>query len=160
MSLEIVLMLVAIQFYMRIETVKISPGTVAALTKLGQLAYIAFGAYLLISMSNFNYFRKRNGIPGILLTVYILKTTSLAVRCIALMSVLGIKTPSSKKSDKSPQEKTMIETVSQAGAEIVTMGTDAVENLRRKFSRQVSVSEIGKKEQASTQDLEAGANSK
>lgn len=92
---------------MRSEAYKISPDTVAALKRLGLLAIIAFGSYAILSVSNLQVIRHNLCSPWTFFFMIILRSASVAIRCIALMFVLGLKTQDRRLDSKNETSSTL-----------------------------------------------------
>jgi len=83
----------AVKFLRRRETVKISQNTYQALTRLGQVAVIAFVAYFAVAATNLDIVVAQFVTPGALAAGCILRMLSASVRGIALLTVLGVRVP-------------------------------------------------------------------
>jgi len=83
----------AVKFLRRRETVKISQSTYQALTRLGQVAIIAFVAYFAVAATNLDVVAAALVTPGALAAGCILRMVSASIRGIALLTVLGVRVP-------------------------------------------------------------------
>jgi hypothetical protein len=83
----------AVKFLRRRETVKISKNTYQALTRLGQVAIIAFVAYFAVAATNLDVVTRAMVTPGALATGIILRMLSASIRGLTLLTVLGVRTP-------------------------------------------------------------------
>jgi len=83
----------AVKFLRRRETVKISLNTYKALTRLGQVAVIAFVAYFAVAATNLDVVVSAMTTPVALAAGCILRMLSASIRGMALLTVLGVQVP-------------------------------------------------------------------
>ena len=118
----------AVKFMRRRETVKISPQTYQALTRLGQVAIVAFICYFAVAATNLNAVTSSLLKPGPLVTIIILRMVSASVRGLALLTVLGVRSP--KKATAVGSSGLFSQTSSSIGT-TSTLGKESIPSARK-----------------------------
>jgi len=78
-------------FVRRKEAGKISKDTVSALTRLAQVAVIAFVGYFAVALTNLNSILQANNNPSGLVALTLIRLSSASVRALAILTVMGIR---------------------------------------------------------------------
>ena len=82
----------AANFFMRRrQATRISPNTVSALTRLAQVAVIAFVGYFAVAMTNLNFIVQANAKPLGLAALNLIRLFSASVRGLAILTVMGVR---------------------------------------------------------------------
>ncbi|KAI9227226.1 MAG: hypothetical protein DHS80DRAFT_24436 [Piptocephalis tieghemiana] len=84
----------AFQFFRRRDSVRISPDTVRALTRLAILALFAFGTFLILSLCNVASYTGLLRSPSEVSAYTIVVNLALALRGLCMLQILGIRLPS------------------------------------------------------------------
>jgi len=105
----------ALNFYTKRRGVgSISPSTVQALQKLGQLAVIAFACYVALGVCNLDFVSTSVQSPGALAAVVLVRIIAGSIRGLSLLTVLGFKAPSKGRKNVS-EGKPSVSKVSDSG---------------------------------------------
>jgi hypothetical protein len=96
----------ALQFMSRRETVKISPHTVAALTRLSQLAVVAFFAFFLTAIANARFVLMWQTTPTRIAVIQALVVISISTRALSILTVLSIRPPAKPSNARTSTKST------------------------------------------------------
>jgi hypothetical protein len=106
LSLACAFALFSLQFYTKIQMVKISPHTVAALTRLSALAIVAFVCYFVLAVINTDVVNRWQIMAARSITMQYVIRLVLTVRALALLAVLGVQIPKHSTSEPKPNIST------------------------------------------------------